>query len=39
MKTVLIVDDKRVQLKTLGRGLRTRGYRASPMYRVYREAL
>lgn len=27
MKTVLIVDDKRVQLKTLGRGLRTRGYR------------
>lgn len=27
MKTVLIVDDKRVQLKTLRRGLRTRGYR------------
>ena len=27
MKTVLIVDDKKVQLKTLRRGLRTRGYR------------
>ena len=27
MKTILIVDDKRVQLKTLSRGLRTRGYR------------
>ena len=27
MKTVLIVDDKRIQLKTLRRGLRTRGYR------------
>jgi len=27
MKTVLIVDDKRVQLKTLRRGLKTRGYR------------
>jgi DNA-binding NtrC family response regulator len=27
MKTVLVVDDKRVQLKTLRRGLRTRGYR------------
>jgi CheY-like chemotaxis protein len=27
MKTVLIVDDKRVQLKTLRRGLITRGYR------------
>lgn len=27
MKTILIVDDKRVQLKTLRRGLRTRGYR------------
>lgn len=27
MKTILVVDDKRVQLKTLRRGLRTRGYR------------
>jgi len=27
MKTVLVVDDKRVQLKTMRRGLRTRGYR------------
>lgn len=27
MKTILIVDDKRIQLKTLRRGLRTRGYR------------
>lgn len=27
MKTVLIVDDKRVQLRTLRRGFRTRGYR------------
>jgi DNA-binding NtrC family response regulator len=27
MKTILIVDDKRVQLKTLKRGLITRGYR------------
>lgn len=27
MKTILIVDDKRVQLQTLRRGLRTRGYR------------
>ena len=27
MKTILIVDDKRVQLKTLRRGLRTKGYR------------
>lgn len=27
MKTILVVDDKRVQLKTLKRGLRTRGYR------------
>jgi DNA-binding NtrC family response regulator len=27
MKTVLIVDDKNVQLKTLRRALRTRGYR------------
>lgn len=27
MKTILIVDDKRVQLKTLRRGLITRGYR------------
>jgi DNA-binding NtrC family response regulator len=26
MKTILVVDDKRVQLKTLRRGLRTRGY-------------
>jgi len=26
MKTILIVDDKRVQLKTLKRGLRTKGY-------------
>ena len=27
MKTILIVDDKRVQVKTLRRGLRTKGYR------------
>jgi two-component system response regulator AtoC len=27
MKTILVVDDKRVQLKTLRRGLRTKGYR------------
>jgi len=27
MKTILVVDDKWVQLKTLRRGLRTRGYR------------
>jgi DNA-binding NtrC family response regulator len=27
MKTILVVDDKRVQLKTLRRALRTRGYR------------
>ena len=26
MKTILVVDDKRVQLKTLRRGLRTKGY-------------
>ncbi|MGD2028434.1 MAG: response regulator [Desulfobacterales bacterium] len=26
MKTILVVDDKRVQLKTLKRGLRTKGY-------------
>jgi DNA-binding NtrC family response regulator len=26
MKTILVVDDKRIQLKTLRRGLRTKGY-------------
>jgi DNA-binding NtrC family response regulator len=26
MKTILVVDDKRVQLKTIRRGLRTKGY-------------